>query len=152
MVYLFGMDVPLMELLSIISVLMILGFIALIYALFKEIQINKKLDLLMKEEYRIKKELDIAELEENKQIILLRHIVNEIASLHGIRTKGVMHLEGMKQLADEARSLPANAPKEKHTELIEKMVNQIAKLDQISIQETRQLAYIRDIIGRVRAR
>jgi len=152
MVFLFGMDLPLMEIMFVIAVLLISCLIGLIFALFKEVQINKKLDVLLKEEHKIKKELDFAEMEENKQIILLRHIVNEIASLHGIRIKGIAHVDAMKGLAEEARQLPVGATKSDHQEILQRMVQQVAKLDRLSLQETKQLAYINDIVTRMRQR
>jgi len=152
MVFLFGMDIPLVEVMAGIAVLLLIGTICMIFALFKEIQISKKLDALLKEEHQIKKELDIAEMEETQQLVLLKHVVNEIASLHGIRTKSVQHMQTMKELSVEANRLSPSATKGQHHDLMDKMTAQIARLDQIGEHETRQLAYINDIISRFRKR
>lgn len=150
MVFLFGMDVPLVELLVVIAGIMVVAVFGLIYSLIKESQINKKLDLLLNEEHKIKQELDIAELEESKQLVILKHVVKEIAQLHGIRTKGALEVMAMKEIADEAKRLPEEASKNEHHTLMDKMVQQIERLHKISENESKQLAYINDLVERLK--
>ena len=55
MVFLFGMDVPLTEVMVGLAVMLFLCTIAVIVVVIKELQMNKKLDLLLKEEHKIKR-------------------------------------------------------------------------------------------------
>ena len=150
MVFLFGYNVPLVEILVIISIMILLFFIVLIYSLSKVIGINKKLDTVLKEEKAFKKELDETKLEEDEQLRLVRRLVREMSILHIIGKEEHENLLMVKKLLNEFESGGVHIsgrPSKRHVKRLNKA---ITKLEKVSSKEDKQLQYLNKLVSKLR--
>jgi biopolymer transport protein ExbB/TolQ len=153
MVFLWGYDVPIVEIFMSISVLGIVLIILLLISLRRAKETNKKLDRLMGEEKQFKQELDVAKQEEDQQLALIRTIVKEMNVLNQIKAEEHEGVAAVRRLAKRA-AVKFKAPDKQHgTDLkavLDELAGHVDRLDHVSDKENKQLRYINQIVGRLR--
>ena len=98
MVFLFGVDFPLIELMFVVTIITLLSILVLLSGVVRLWNMNKKLDLLLKEEKLMKEELDLTKMEEDQQLAFMKELVNELSSLHGIAGKKTSYFNKAKKM------------------------------------------------------
>jgi methyl-accepting chemotaxis protein len=152
MVFLFGYDVPIVEVIFGVTLFSILTLILLLVSLHRSKQINKKLDKIMGEEKEFKQELDIAKQEEDQQLALIRTIVKEMHTLTQINRDEHEGMAAVQRLAKKA-SRHIKVGEKGHPELknaLDELSGYIASLEKVSSKENRQLETINRIVSRIK--
>jgi len=154
MVFLYGYDIPIVEVIVSLSLLSLITLVLLLVSLRRSKETNKKLDLLMKEEKEFKNELDITRQEEDQQLGLIRGIVKELHTLNDISREEHEGMSAVQRLAKKAskhfkgKSIVTMTPEIKA--VLDELAHHVDKLDHVSARENRQLDTINRIVGRMR--
>jgi len=144
MVFVFGLDVPLIEMFVLLILLVIFSLVILVIMLRKQTVINKKLDTLLDEEREIKEELDITKLEEDKQLLLMRRLVQELGQMGGLSEKKEQEME---RILDSTTALQTMSPgSSKQTKMLQSLIAQINGIDGTIKLEAKQLDYIAKVV------
>jgi len=142
MVFVFGLDVPLIEMFVILSLLVLVSIACLIALLLKQTKINTKLDSMMKEEHEIKEELDLTKMEEDKQLLFMKKLIEELGQLNLVSGK---KKEELRQLVDISTATQSLGP-DQQLRMMQRMMAQIAQVDRVVAKESTQLDYIQGLI------
>jgi hypothetical protein len=142
-------DFPLIEVMFVVTILTLISILVLLFGVVRLWNMNKKLDMLLKEEGAIKEELDITKLEEDQQLSFMKELVGELSSLHGIATKKTNYFNKAKKLisSSEVKKLEQNP--EARGSFLNRVVDQLKKLDDISRKEDEEIDYIKHILNRL---
>jgi len=147
MVFVFGLDMPLIEMFVLLSLLVLIVVVVVVVLLFKQKGVNRKLDQLLKEEHEIKEELDLTKMEEDKQLLLMRKLVDELGDLHLISSKKRGELKQLVDISHTASSLGPGM-EEEQTRLMQQMIAHISNVNRTVDKESEQLDYIQQLIER----
>ena len=153
MVFLFGYDVPIVEVMLTVSLLSIITLVLLLWSLHRTKQLSHKIDHLMGEEKKFKEELDIAKQEEDQQLALIRTIVKELHELDQISRDEHEGYAAVQRLAKRASKHIKVHDRGTHPELkalLDELSRHIEHLDSVSSKENQQLETINKIVSRIR--
>jgi len=145
MVFVFGMDVPLVEMFVLMSLLIIVCIIMLVIMIKKQGDLRRKLDLMLAEEHEIKEELDLTKMEEDKQLMLMKRLVKELGKLHLISGKK----EGeMTRLVDISRTATSLSPGQidQQARIMQQMIAHVNNINSTVERESQQLEYITSLL------
>ena len=151
MVFLFSYDVPIVEVMLILSLLTLIAVVLLFISLHRSKQANKKLDELLIEEKEFKKELDLTKQEEDQQLALIRTIAKELHTLDAITKEEHEGMAAVQRLARRAsskyksKSIPAEL-----RDVLAQLAKHVAELDHVSSREDKQLENIKRIASTLR--
>ncbi|MFC1698054.1 hypothetical protein ACFL1H_06950 [Nanoarchaeota archaeon] len=132
MVYIFGVNVPLVEILFIIAIFILVAMLLIVWALLAMRKMNKKLDAVLREERVVKHELDLALKEENKQIELLAGLMGNVKVMQKISKNKEFKLK-------QAEKLMAKAGKKNKIKSIKKAIDDLKDVDKLSRKEDKVL-------------
>lgn len=153
MVFLYGYDVPIVEVFITVSIMNILALALLLWSLHRSKQMNKKLDKLLGEEKTFKQELDVAEQEEEEQLKVMRTIVKEMHTLEHISSDEHEGMAAVQRLAQKAAKHIRVHDKGTHPglkEVLDELTRRIQALDAVSTKEDKQLETINRIVSKIR--
>lgn len=153
MVFLWGLDIPIVEILVGLTVLGCLFLILLLISLHRAKETNRKLDKLMAEEQEFKEELDLTKQEEDQQLALIRAIVKEMHILNQIKAEEHEGVTAVNRLAKKAAMKFKGTDKMHGPELqavLRELAEHVSRLDHVSTKENKQLRYLNQIVGRLR--
>lgn len=140
MVFVFGLDVPLVEMFVLLSLLIIVCIVILIFMMRKQGVISKKLDALLDEEHEIKEELDLTKMEEDKQLLVMKRLIKELTSMHKISSKKSKEME---QIIDTTSELAQQRPgSNSQSKLLQTLMAQISNMDRVIQKESQQMDYV----------
>jgi hypothetical protein len=129
MVYVFGMNFPLVETLFILGFFVFLSTIFIIWSLISLRKLNIKLDELIKEERIVKHELRLALKEESSHLFLLSRLITHVKTIKNISDQKVQKIREAELNINKA-SLASN----KGTPL-SKAMHQLHDVDKLSRKE-----------------
>jgi len=137
MVYIFGMNFPLVEALVLIGFFIFLSVVFLVWTLFDLKQMNRKLDKIIKEERIVKHELDIALEKETFHVKVLADLLGNIKVIRKISDKKLKKLE-------QAERAIAHMPKEPEQgkKAFRKAVEELQDVDKLAREEEHVLVKI----------
>jgi len=150
MVFLFGYDVPIVEVLVAISLMVLIALFMLLISLRRTSEMNRKLDAILAEEKKVKKELDITKLEEDQQLTMMRHVVKELHALTGISHQEREGMAAVERLASNAAKRYGGKASPELRAALHQLQQEIERLRKVSSQEDTQLAKLRMLITRAR--
>lgn len=140
MVFIFGMNFPLVESLFVIGILILISLFLIVWTLFALRKLNKKLDKIIKEERIVKQELDKALSEENDQIELLATLSGNVNAIKRIAEKKNKKIEKVEK---EMAKVKKDAGKKKqNTKALEKAIEELEDVDKLSKEEENALKQI----------
>lgn len=153
MVFLFGYDVPIVEVVVALACLSVLILLLLLVSLRRTKETNKKLDRLMQEEKQFKEELDATKQEEDQQLSMMRTIVKELHTLTAISAEEHEGFAAVQRLARRASKHVKRGTKALHPDAKQALLDlatYVDKLDDVSKRENAQLDTINRILSRLR--
>ncbi len=153
MVFLWGYDVPIVEILFALTGMGCVFIILLLISLHRAKEMNRKLDKLMSEEKEFKEELDLTKQEEDQQLALIRAIVKEMHILNQIKAEEHEGVAAVNRLAKKAAAKFKGTDKMHGADLqaiLRELTDHVSRLDRVSSKENNQLRYINKIVGRLR--
>jgi len=141
--YVFGIDLPVVEVYLISSIITVLLFIMLIFLFRNVMTLNKKLDRILKEEHEVKKELDVTQEEEEEQLVLMREMVKEMGALDKLTRTGEKEINAIRKIVAEIEGLSAIKMQEgKHLDFLGKLVVKLDKLQILHAEQVNKLGII----------
>ncbi|MBD3309931.1 hypothetical protein GF351_01795 [Candidatus Woesearchaeota archaeon] len=144
----YGVDVPLVEFFVIIIFVMVVFFAVLVWLLVKFFEMNKKLDLVLRDEKKFHSELRETKEEEDEQLGMMRKIVKELAILDKVVMSEKKQLNYIKDniLAElkGVRLLKGRSPMA--LKQLKEFVKKVEHIDKINEQESDQLERVKHLI------
>ncbi|HLC85622.1 MAG TPA: hypothetical protein VJH22_07575 [Candidatus Nanoarchaeia archaeon] len=146
MVYVFGLDVPLIEVFAILSLLVLVCVGLILLLLRKQQKVNKTLDEVLVQERAVKEELDLTKMEEDKQLLLMRRLVEELGQLHLISGKSKGEMSSLLNLSREAQQLEPGETAQQAL-MLQKMIAQISAVDRVVQQGNQKLDFMTQLLS-----
>ena len=112
MVYVFGIDLPLMELFFVFLIAGVILAVILLYVMYKVMQINRKMDFVLRQEKKKYEEFSTLTEEERKEIQALRRTMAEMDRIVSEEESAVQAIEKIKEARAKHRNQPADKGKD----------------------------------------
>jgi len=149
--YVFGIDLPVVEVYLISSLLTFILFILLIL-LFRNVwMLNRKLDRLLTEEAQIKEELDVTKQEEDQQLVMMKEMLKEMGSLDKLTKTGEKEINAIRTIVKEIEGLSHIKMKEgKHLDYLSRLINKLDRLQSLHEKQVNKLGSILNMPSQAR--